>query len=248
MKELQEFYNEVYALIGRFVKANYKFSEVGIVSEVNEETHSCKVILSPSNNTELNWCPVIEAMASKNGTGTSFLPVEGDHVIVDYYNGNKSSPIIRGGIYSEAMPPPAGGRSGEPAWFHKSGSFIKLTSDGKVKINGAVEIDITTPKLVITTTGDVDINAGGNVNVIATGNAVVTGAAVTVTGLTSASVTAPEIILGSSGGTPDPLVRRSELQGYNNSHVHSNGNGGANTGVPTVAMPDSVGTTVVTGE
>lgn len=217
MNELQELFNVVYSLIGQFIKANFKFFDIGIVSEVDEVNHCAKVIISPSEDTETTWCSVIEAMASQDGTGTSFLPVVGDHVLIHYYNGSRNSPVIFGGIFSEAMKPPSGGKAGEPSFFHKSGSFVKLTNDGKVVVNGHTEIDITTPKLVITTTSEVEI-------------------------------TSPAINLAKDGGTPDRLVKLSDLKSYINDHIHSNGNAGANTGVPTVLLTDAVGTTVVKGE
>jgi hypothetical protein len=58
-----------------------------------------------------------------------------------------------------------------------SGITINST-DGQVDIEGGTQIELQAPKVIITTTGDTDVNAGGAFNVSATGNADISGAMV----------------------------------------------------------------------
>lgn len=69
-----------------------------------------------------------------------------------------------------------------------------------------------------------------------------------ITASVSAAITAPLIQLGAAGQTLLKFIT-SAFQSIYNNHVHSNGNGGANTGTPTAAgqMPNSNLTSTVQG-
>jgi len=57
--------------------------------------------------------------------------------------------------------------SGEFWLVHKTGSFLKLTNDGKVSINGNAEIDITAPIINIgSTTGSSAVSIGDLVSAL----------------------------------------------------------------------------------
>lgn len=102
------------------------------------------------------------------------------------------------------------------------GSVISATPTQYIQFNGS-GITIHSPN-------DVNITAT-NVNVTAT---------------TSANITAPSISLGATGQTLLSFVT-SAFTSLFNSHVHTNGNGGANTGAPTSAMGAGQITTTVKG-
>ena len=67
---------------------------------------------------------------------------------------------------------------------------------------------------------------------------------VSVNAATSAAITSPLISLGASGASL-VSVMTSNIMSWLNTHVHSNGNAGANTGVSTVTAPASALTTTV---
>ncbi len=91
----------------------------------------------------------------------------------------------------------------------------------------------------IVTPGNVLVTAGGNASVTAIGSATITAA--------SAIIKAGSIVLKNAGTALYSLLNATLLT-WLNSHVHSNGNGGANTGAPTTTPASSVQTSVVQAE
>lgn len=85
----------------------------------------------------------------------------------------------------------------------------------------------------------VSVQAGGNVSVTATGSATVQAA--------SAVVKAASIKLQNSGAALLNLLN-SLFSAWAANHVHSNGNGGANTGIPTTTPPADGQTSIVQAE
>jgi hypothetical protein len=85
----------------------------------------------------------------------------------------------------------------------------------------------------------VAINAGGNVTVTATGSATITAA--------SAVIKAGTIALQNGGAALKALLN-SVFATWASTHVHSNGNGGANTGAPTTTPPANSQTSIVQAE
>jgi hypothetical protein len=124
-----------------------------------------------------------------------------------------------------------------------STSAVQLRSnDGQafLQLNPSThEIDIVTP-------GNWSATIGGATNINVTGNANITAQNVSVTASQSASVTAPSISLGSAAQSLLSLVTSAFMSLFN-SHVHTNGNGGANTGTTTTPMTSAQLTTTVKG-
>ena len=85
----------------------------------------------------------------------------------------------------------------------------------------------------------VEVTTGHAINITTSGNTTVTCA--------SAVIKATSIILQNAGTALKSLLN-STLLAWLESHVHSNGNGGANTGVATTTPPATVSTTVVQAE
>lgn len=217
---------------------NIGYAHLGIITSVDPTDYTVKVQLQPEE-IETGFIPFCTPFY-----GWVAPPVGGEQCLVLFERGNNNVPVAALLLYwDQARAPgvssPGDTGGGEILLKHSSGSYVKLNKAGKILINGHVEIDVTTPKLVITTTGDVDVNAGGNASVIASGNATLQGNSVAVTGNT--------ITLGNGTAVPDALTLFNELKAVYDAHEHTNGNGGANTGVPTVALPSSAATAVVSG-
>lgn len=143
------------------------FTSVGIITGYDPNNRLVTVQIHPATDDspalQTGWIPITSPWIGNN-CGMLFAPNVGDIVAVHYQEGSLLNAYADACFYnntSRPLPVPSG-----EAWIvHKSGSFIKLTNDGKVSINGQVEIDITTPKLVINVTGDCEINADGTVKV-----------------------------------------------------------------------------------
>lgn len=185
-------------------KMNEAYTRLGIVSSSNPQDSTIKVLLQP-DNVEAGPMPFCTPWI-----GWYAPPNAGDQCLVIFQEGNKGVPIGALLLYWDQAQPPSGVKLGEAILHHSSGSFVKLSNDGKVTLNGNVEIDITAPKVVITTTGDADINAGGNTNITATDNVNITATGnvtvmssenVSVQASTAITVNAPAITLSDGGPT-----------------------------------------------
>lgn len=128
----------------------------GIVSSYNANTHSVKVRIQP-NDDETGWLS-LAAAAVGNGWGIIFAPSIGDQVDVHFEEGSAESGFVCSRFFDDQDRPMAV-PSGEFWMVHKTGSFLKFTNDGKILVNGAAEIDVTTPVVNIVATGSANITA-----------------------------------------------------------------------------------------
>ncbi|MGI9777424.1 phage baseplate assembly protein V, partial [Pseudomonas aeruginosa] len=122
----------------------------------NPNTHSVKVRLQPEND-ETGWLS-LAAAAVGNDWGVIFAPSIGDQVDVHFEEGNANSGFVCSRFFDDQDRPMAV-PSGEFWMVHKTGSFLKFTSDGKISVNGAAEIDVTTPVVNIVATGAANVTA-----------------------------------------------------------------------------------------
>lgn len=198
------------------LSANSKTStRNGTVSSYDPDSYTAIVDLFPAgvDNQPLQtgWIP-IKSMWVGNGWGMFTPPIIGQLVEVTFLEGNLNNGYVSGYFFND-VELNSSVESGE-AWFvHESGSFIKLTNDGKVSINGNVEIDLTSPSINITVTNSCNIQAE-NVSIVAN---------------VEASVTAPVINLGVDGGDLQALMNGAAIAVYNG-HTHN---------VPTVGDSDA---------
>ena len=109
-----------------------------------------------------------------------------------------------------------------------------------------VQLNPTSHEIDIVTPGTVNITATGNITVTSSANVSVNAVSASVTASSSAAVTAPSITLGAASQSLLAFVT-SAFQSLFNGHVHTNGNGGANTGAPTSSMGAGHLTTTVKG-
>ncbi|WP_420104883.1 phage baseplate assembly protein V [Herbaspirillum huttiense] len=177
----------------------------GIISSYNPNTHSVKVRIQP-NDDETGWLS-LAAAAVGNDWGVIFAPSIGDQVDVHFEEGNANSGFVCSRFFDDQDRPMAV-PSGEFWMVHKTGSFQKFTSDGKVSINGQAEIDMSAPTIMIQATGNVNVMAAGQAN-----------------------VTAPVINLGAAGAALKAILT-SAFASLFNGHTHKSNGSGVQTDPP----------------
>lgn len=149
--------------------------------------------------------------------GWYLAPKIGDLVFVQYQEGSLQNGFIS--LCCHTASPPSSIKSGEWSILHPSGSLLKFTNDGKVIVNGNLEIDLSAPTITINVTGAANITAG------------------------SVAIDSATINLGDlTGGTLQPLLNAAARTVYN-SHTHPVGSG--STGAPDQQIPSSAETTNV---
>jgi phage baseplate assembly protein gpV len=204
------------------------------ISSYDAGGHAVKVTVQPTDPgttpTESNWMP-LGAIGIGNGWGVAVGPAIGDQVLVVFEHGDFSSGTIVARIFSTQQQAPAV-PSGEIWALHKTGSFVKLVTNG--------DIDVSTA-------GNLNANVAGNMAATVAGNSTTTAANASITATGTATVSAPSISLKSSGAALKTLLN-SLFSAWASTHVHSNGNGGANTGAPTVPPPANSQTSIVQAE
>lgn len=211
----------------RMSQNDYALPRHATISSYDASNHAVKVILQPVDpeigEQESNWMP-LGAIGIGNGWGVAVGPQIGDQVMVVYENGDFSSGSIVGRYFSVAQQAPAV-PSGEIWALHSTGSFVKLVTSGDIKVNAA-------GNLTATVAGNMTSTVTGNANIAASG---------------SATLKAASIKLQSSGSALLSLLN-SLFSQWASTHVHSNGNGGANTGAPTTSPPAAGQTSIVQAE
>ncbi len=179
---------------------------MGTVYDYDQATYAVRVQIQPTGEVT-GWIPIGSEYVG-NGFGLAIGPAIGDMVRIDPIDGSNQVFVVGKRFFND-IDQPLQVPSGECWLVHASGSLVKLTNDGKLLLNGNVEIDATGPIINITATGAVNVTAG-----------------------TTATVTAPSIILKNLGTSLKKLCTDVFVSLFN-AHVHTNGNGGANTGTPT---------------
>ncbi len=156
---------------------------VGIVTAYDPVNRLLQVQLFPATDDapalQTGWIPLTSAWTG-NGYGLFLAPNVNDLVVVHYQEGSLLTAFADSFFFNDTRRP-LNVPSGEAWLFHQTGSYIKLTNDGKVSINGQAEIDMTTPTMNITVSGTCTVSA-------ATAN---------VTASAEINLTAPTINLGS---------------------------------------------------
>lgn len=218
----------------RMSQNDYTMPRLATISSYDASNHAVKVIVQPVDpdigEQESNWMP-LGAIGIGNGWGVAVGPQINDQVLVVYENGDFSSGVIVSRVFSVAQPAPAV-PTGEVWAIHSSGSFIKMVTSGDINVSAAGNLNATVA-------GNMTSTVTGNANVTATGSATIKAA--------SAVLQAASIKLQNSGSALLSLLN-SLFSQWAATHVHSNGNGGANTGMPTTSPPASGQTSIVQAE
>jgi uncharacterized protein involved in type VI secretion and phage assembly len=108
------------------------------VSSVNFQTGNVRVILQPDGVLS-GWLPVLSPWVG-NGWGMACPPAAGDQVLLIAHEGDVEQGVVVGRAYSQQQPPPPA-PEGEIWFVHKSGSFLKLCSDGTIQIAGDLKVN-----------------------------------------------------------------------------------------------------------
>lgn len=203
---------------------------VGQITAYDPNKYAVKVKFWPDTTDSTGWIPLLSTFIGA-GWGLVAAPSIDDQVMVAFDREDQDAGVVIGRFYTDVEQPPAA-PSGEFWLVHKSGNYLKFTNDGNVSLN---------------VTGNLNATVGGNMTANVTGNANTNAAQANVTATSSATVSAPSITLKNAGSALKSLLNTIFLQ-WAEGHVHSNGNGGANTGVPTTMPPANAQTSVVQAE
>ena len=117
-----------------FITASY-----GYITSLDKDTYTAKVMLEPAG-VETGWIPIGTVYAG-NSYGIAALPELNVHCLVVFEMGNINSGHIVCFNFTSSMPVP-GINQGEIIIQQKSGSSIKMLTDGTVEIN-ATSIKLT---------------------------------------------------------------------------------------------------------
>ena len=113
-------------------------SRLATVTSVDPKTASVRVLQQPENILS-GWLPVLTLWAG-DGWGIVSLPGPGDQVLVLSHDGDSSSGIVVGALFSDKRKVPAA-PLGELWLVHSSGSSLKLLNDGTIRITGDLHVD-----------------------------------------------------------------------------------------------------------
>ena len=163
----------------------------GVVDSYDPGSYRIKVVLGPSatGKTPLTGSHPLCSPWVGNGWGIVCPPMPKEQHVLVHAQNNADQPIAVGRFYDKNNVPPKrqdgmAALGGEFILRHSSGSCLEFRNDQKVLINGTVEIDLTTMKLTMTATTEVDLitpvlniggASGGNCAVNITGTVNATG-------------------------------------------------------------------------
>lgn len=109
----------------------------GLVTSVDPVNATVRVMMQPEAVLS-GWLPILSPWVGA-GWGMSCPPSPGDQVLVLAQEGDAEHGVVVGRAFSSvANAPPA--PAGELWLVHKSGSFLKLVSDGSVQISGDLHV------------------------------------------------------------------------------------------------------------
>ena len=109
----------------------------GLVSSVDTARGIVRVTLQPEGMLT-GWLPLATAWVGP-GWGLACPPAPGDQVLVLPEGGAGQPGAVIARTWSTQAPPPAA-PVGEFWLVHRSGSFLKLSNDGTVQINGDLHV------------------------------------------------------------------------------------------------------------
>lgn len=192
--------------LGQNTLSQPRFAEI---SSYDDSTHGVKVMIQPENQ-ESGWMR-LGAIGVGNGSGVAVGPNVGDMVLVVFAEGDFDSGNIIGRFFStsnQAIPVP----SGEVWMVHKTGSFMKMLTNGDIDFN-------TTGNLNSTVAGNMTSTVAGDMTATVSGAATIRSVAASVVASVSAAIMAPSITLGASGQTLKSFITDAFISLFN-SHTH----------------------------
>lgn len=197
---------------------NLKYGKVIKISEDPESNYRIFVTIPTINNkNEGVWCRLSSLYASNKG-GILFIPEKDDEVIVGFIDGNASSPIVVGSVYSSKNKPSVEIESENGIKSIKTNNELEINFNDKDKIiniktgekrsivisekDSNIEIvnendkitigngiiNLEADKEISIKSKDIDINASGNVKIKAGSNVSVEGNNIKINGSMGANI------------------------------------------------------------
>lgn len=168
----------------------------GVVSSVDPARPAVRVMLQPEN-VLTGWLPVLSPWVGA-GWGLSCPPSPGDQVFVLAQEGDSEHGVVVGRAWSDTARTPQA-PAGELWLVHQTGSYLKLMTDGTIRLQG---------------------------NTFIVGNLAVAGSIITTaTGPGTGNVSIAGDI-SATGEVSDGHGTVATLRGHYNGHVHSDPQGG----------------------
>ena len=159
----------------------YANPTIGVVSSYDSDNYCCKITIYPDDEVTgekavvSGWIPV-GTIWSGNEWGVFCPPSIGDLVEVDFHESNFDSGHCDWRYYTDENRP-VKAESGVFYIIHKSGSSLKFENDGKVSLNSAGTLDVTSSQInlngYVKTSNHVEIATGKNAVVNAGGKALI---------------------------------------------------------------------------
>lgn len=146
--------------VARVLSGVHPSARPGNIVEYDPTKHAARVRIQPEG-IESNWLPVGSDFIG-NGFGMVAPLGVDDQVQVLWPEGGNNQGVIGKRLFDSRNGVPTlaqNGKTGEWYLVDAKGSSISFTNDGKFKIGGNVEIDLTTPTVTITCTTACNIKA-----------------------------------------------------------------------------------------
>lgn len=136
------------------ILAGAALARLGLVSGYDPKTYAVKVRIMPED-IETGWLKISAALIGP-GVGFGFYcgPAIGVQAVVIHQEGDRNNGMVIGFVNDDTEDTPPEVPTGEIWAMHKSGSFLKFTTDGKV---------------ALTSHSDLNITVGGDLNATVTG-------------------------------------------------------------------------------
>jgi len=219
---MQRFRNQM-ALQAQLAQAGRAEARVGIVTSYDPGAAAARVRLEPADpdfpdRTLTGWLPVASPWVG-NGWGLDAPVSPGDQVEVKFFGGEIENGYVSGRLFSDQQRP-TGAKSGEFFLTHASGSKLKFNNDGTVTLVSAGTLTSQAPQW----------NHTGPLNI--TGKLLVTDTITGQNGMAVSGNNGTGNSMSINGNTNFTGTVTANGKHIDDSHVHSNGNGGANTGTP----------------
>lgn len=142
----------------------------GHIDGYDPTTYSATVIIQPEG-IKTGWLPIM-AWGSGGGFGDYWGLIPGSQVAISHFEGDRDNGLILGITPNDEEQPPAV-PSGENWKVHKSGSFLKFTTDGSVSLSTAKDLNATVAgKVTANVTGDLDVTVSGAANLTVSGKTI----------------------------------------------------------------------------
>ncbi|AVA37651.1 phage baseplate assembly protein V [Cupriavidus metallidurans] len=209
------------ALAAQLAQAGRAESVVGIVTSYDPGNAAARVRIQPvdpdfPDRSLTGWLPVISPWVG-NGWGLDAPVSPGDQVEVKFFGGEIENGYVAGRLFSDQQRP-TGAKSGEFFLTHASGSKLQFHNDGTVTLVSAGTLTSQAPQW----------NHNGPVNI--TGKLLVTDTITGQNGMAMSGNNGTGNSMSITGNTNFSGTVTANGKHIDDTHVHSNGNGGANTG------------------